>query len=361
MEITNKVIQKNKNVVKMAKSTQDSLLLDTPTSLGESALLAARAMESYGLDSREIFMGEGIRLQGINNPYSRIPISIMARIWKRAIKLSHDPYIAIRVATSFNPATFSVLGSALVASQNVFEALQRANRYSQVICDGFTSHLQEGQGDVTFTVLPTGELDAQNYPTAVEVTFCSMFKMLACVAGGRFNARAVHFAHDFSGNKKPFEDFFNCPVYFSCDQSNLVFGKQDIYERLLYTNPTLTIALDNWLEEYLARFNQPLVSTKVKEVIFKHANGGARNLKGICRELNIGQRVMQRKLKEEGTSCSKILDEHRYGLAIKHITENEFPLSKVGRILGFSDQSNFTRAFKRWTGTTPHAFRKNLY
>ncbi len=71
----------------------------------------------------------------------------------------------------------------------------------------------------------------------------------------------------------------------------------------------------------------------------------------------LSPRMLQRRLKEEGTSYTELLDDCRHKLAVKLISHNKLALSEVTYILGFSDQSNFSRAFKRWTGTSPHQYR----
>ncbi len=347
-------------MIKTSVIVSHTLLPGTPTNMGESALLAARAIDSYGLDSKQIFLDEGIKLEDINKPNSRIPISIMARVWQQAIKLSRDRYIALTVAKYFNPAAFSVLGTVLLASQNIYNALQQATRYSWIVSDGFTTNLKEDCSELIFSVSPKVGLDSQNYSTAVEVTFCSMYNILRTVVGESFKGKAVHFEHKFLGSKKPFEDFFNCPVYFSCQESKLVFDKNHTLEKQLFSNPALTTVLEKWLENYQDKFNKKSITTRVRYYLFSCSSPVAINLKSICHGLNINPRLMQRKLKEEGTSFRKLLNEHQENQAVKLLTDNKEPISRVGDILGFSDQSNFTRAFRRWTGINPHSFRKSL-
>ncbi len=333
------------------------LLQKEPSSLGSWALVAALAIDSYGLDSQQIFKQAGVNLADIKKPNARLPTSAMVRVWQLAIEFSEDPYIALRVAKFFSPTAFSALGMALATSEHIYDALQRAARYSRVISDCSSTSLTEYDQEVVFRVELKYAKHTQVYYPGVEAIFSSMFNLLRTMAGESFNAKAVYFKHAFMGDIKPFEDFFNCPVYFSSENNQMVFDKQHIYSQQLFSNSALTLTLDEWVEDYLSKFNKILMSTQVKEYLLKHLVYGKIDLPSISSTLALSTRMLQRKLKEEGTSYSELLDECRQKMALKMIGHNKMPLAEVSYVLGFSDQSNFSRAFKRWTGTSPNMFR----
>jgi len=333
------------------------LLQKEPSSLGSWALVAAQAIDSYGLDSPQIFKQVGVNLADIKKPNARLPTSAMVRVWQLAIELSEDPYIALRVAKFFSPTAFSALGMALATSENVYDALQRASRYSRIISDCSRTSLTESEQEVAFRVDLKYANQAQVYYPGVEAIFTSMFNLLRTVAGKGFNAKGVYFKHTFMGDIKPFEKFFDCPVYFSSIHNQMVFDKQHIFDEQLFSNSALTLTLDEWVEEYLSKFNKILISTQVKEYLLKHLAHGKIDLPSISSALALSTRMLQRKLKDEGVSYSELLDECRQKMALKMITHNKLPLAEVSYILGFSDQSNFSRAFKRWTGTSPNMYR----
>jgi len=334
-----------------------TLLQKEPSTLGSWALVAAQAIDSYGLDSQQIFSKVGIDLADIKKPNSRLPTSAMVRVWQLAIELSEDPYIALRVAKFFSPSAFSALGMALATSENIYDALQRASRYSKIISDCSCTSLTENEHEVAFRVELKYAKQTQEYFPGVEAIFTCMFNLLRTMAGDSFNAKTLYFKHAFMGDIKPFEDFFDCPVYFSSPHNQMFFDKQHIFEKQLFSNSDLTLTLDEWVEDYLSKFNKVLISTQVKEYLLKHLAYGKIDLPYIASTLALSTRMLQRKLKEEGTSYSELLDECRQKMALKMIGHNKIPLAEVSYILGFSDQSNFSRAFKRWTGTSPNMFR----
>ncbi len=327
-----------------------------PTSLGKWALLAAQALDSYELDSQKIFSDFGVLLEDIKKNNARIPSSVMAQVWQQGLELSQDPYLSLRVANLFMPAAFSSLGLALSASEHVHDALQRACRYSHVISNDASVSLVEDEHQVALTVNAQVLGESQNF-TGLEAVFACMLIVLRSVAGQNFKAQEVHFKHGFSGDKKPFEAFFNCPVYFSSNTNELVFNKAHIFKQQAFANSRLTNKLDQWIEEYLCQSQQQRLTPRVKKLIVYHLAQGECHLPTISAQLAMSTRVLQRKLKAEGTGFSGLYDECRQQLALKLIVNPRHTLSYVSEVLGFNNPGNFTRAFKRWTGMTPQVFR----
>jgi len=328
----------------------------TPTSLGKWALLASQALDSYKLDSQEIFLSSGVALKDIKKNNARIPASAMLQIWQQGLELSQDPYLSLRVAKLFIPAAFSTLGLALSASEHVHDALQRACRYSQVISNDAHVSLLETEHEVALTVNAGVIREPKNH-TGLEAVFACMLMVLRSVAGQEFKAQAVYFKHAFTGDKKPFETFFNCPVYFSSNTNQLVFDKAHVFTPQAFSNTRLTNKLDQWIEEYLYQTQQQRLAPRVKKLIGSHLAQGECHLPTISAQLAMSVRVLQRKLKAEGTSFSELYDECRQKMALKLIVNPRHTLAYVSEVLGFNNPANFTRAFKRWTGLAPQVFR----
>ncbi len=192
---------------------EETAISYTPTSLGKWALLASQALDSYKLDSQKIFLSSGVDLEIIKKNNARIPSSAMLKIWQQGLELSQDPYLSLRVAKLFIPAAFGSLGLSLSASEHVHDALQRACRYSQVISNDAYVSLVETDHEVALMV-NAGMIREPKNSTGLEAVFACILMVLRSLAGQDFKAQAVYFKHAFTEDKKPFETFFKCPVYF---------------------------------------------------------------------------------------------------------------------------------------------------
>ena len=342
----------------------EAVLLKTPSVLGSWALLLAQVIDSYELDSEQIFLTAGIDLSALKKPNSRIPAKLMTRVWQQAVMQSQDPYIALRMAKHCQPSAFGALGMALAASRHVYEALHRVARYAAFISDSAHCIIEEDNCVATIRIIASDPLKSPTTIYATQASFSGLFNLLQTMMGGALQAKAVHFQHGLKGDKKsgdikPFEDFFGCPVYFSSHCNKIEFDKKDIFAEQLFSNPTLARSLDEWVEQRMADSNEGLFTTRVQKYLLQNIDSSADyDLATVSKEMLLSPRIMQRKLKHEGTCYTDLLNTCRQKIAIKLMSNNQTSLSEVALRLGYRDQSNFCRSFKRWTGSTPRSFRE---
>ena len=337
--------------------THTTLLPRNHTSLGSWVLLISKVIDSYGVDSKKIFSNAGIELGSIKQPQNRISTAHMAHVWDEARTQSQDPYIALRVAEQFQPMALSALGMAFSASRNAYDALKRANRYSQMLSDGTATEIEENDTCVTFILKYKSRLTMAVHDLGIESGIGVLVNSLRLLAGKDFTPTCISFEHDFSGDTKPYEKFFGCPVLFSAPRTQMEFNKAEMFTEHPFADSALTNTLDSWIEEHLSNFKKELTSTKIKKYLLKNLAYGKVGQKSAAQSLALSPRVMQRRLKDEGMTFSQVLDDCRQNLAVKLISKDKLSLAEVAFILGFSDQSNFSRAFKRWTGSSPNEYK----
>ena len=125
-------------------------------------------------------------------------------------------------------------------------------------------------------------------------------------------------------------------------------------------NPELAENIDTWMREYLARFDANSLSVKVRRLLAETLPDGEFKQDHVASALAMSVRSLQRNLHKEGVNFKELLEMTRQDMAMKYIEEKQLSIIEICCLLGFSDQSNFTKAFKRWTGKTPHSYRRAL-
>jgi AraC-like DNA-binding protein len=126
---------------------------------------------------------------------------------------------------------------------------------------------------------------------------------------------------------------------------------------------------DDWLRQTLRRHADALlershaaaresVSERVRREMLTRMRVGPPSIATVARSLGIGERTLQRQLRAEGAGFAQLADEVRSHLACEYLRDRTLTVAEVGYLLGFSEPSAFTRAFRRWTGQAPHAFRE---
>jgi len=333
----------------------------THSTIGNWALMVAQTIQGYGVDSQALFAQHEVDLKSLKQNNARIVNAKMNKIWQQGQLLSGDPYIALKLGQQFKPSVFDTLGMSLAVSQDVHHALKRFVRFTKYLNDGLNSFLYDDidENEVALLLKSNTPNDQEINHHNIEATFSAVVSMLQSIASQPLKVKAVHFRHKFYGDIKPFEDFFACPVYFSSEKNQISFDRHGIFDEYIFSNTSLTDKLDEWLEEYLLKYNDVMVSSKAQEFILTHQAFDNVDQKYVADHLKLSPRMFQRKLKEENISYTKILDTCRQKLAFRLITDIHVSLSELTDILGFSTQSNFSRAFKRWSGCTPHQYRNN--
>ena len=144
---------------------------------------------------------------------------------------------------------------------------------------------------------------------------------------------------------------------FSAPDNVLYFSKESLEAHLLTANPRLARINDRAITEYLAQFDKESTAMRVRAKLIGLLSAGNVTQQEVADSLHMSLRTLQRKLSDENTSYKDLLDETRKQLANQYLRQACLSVSEVTYLLGFSEPSNFARAFKRWTGRTPSEFR----
>jgi len=329
------------------------------TSLNTWVSALVLTLQSYGCDARALMIRAGLDPETLKDPNGRSPVSGMVRLWRLAVETTGDPCLGLKAATFVQPATFHSLGLALLASQNLEDSLQRAARFSRIVSSA---------AEITIEPTPSGVKQVMHWRSsepvvdeAIDLMVASTLKMGMLVLGlqpeelRRLELRLRRKATP--AMRAEFEAYFRCPIWFEAEENSLLIPHEWMKRPLPMANPQLARQNDLVVMEYLSRFDGARVAEKVRAELISRLPAGEPLRADIASALGMGEKTLQRRLKDEDTSYQQILDEVRRDLAQQYLKEGPMSVCEVTFQLGFSDQSSFTRAFRRWTGKTPGEFR----
>jgi AraC-like DNA-binding protein len=146
-------------------------------------------------------------------------------------------------------------------------------------------------------------------------------------------------------------------VAFGAERDAIHFNKADLHQPLPTANAEMARASESVIDEYLAHMDQNDVVTRVRVALIDLLPSGSVTEDQVAASLNMSLRTLQRKLNDTDTTYKEVLDGTRRDLAIQYVRSRRMPIGEVSYLLGFAEPSNFTRAFKRWTGSSPSDFR----
>lgn len=327
--------------------------------LASSTLVVWKAVETYGLDARALFERAGLEPARLEDSLARYPYQDVRKVWELAIEESGDPCFALIAARQWHPSNFHALGYAWLASRNLKEALQRLIRYFRVVTtDPEELSLVETDQAYEF-LIDTSSVVYRGLDAEYDFVLAILIDACRLSLGEEFNPQRVCLQRSPPSCRDRFADFFGCQPEFDAPNYLLSFDKTALDQQLPTGNAEVARANDQVILRYLAQLNRSDLVMRVKVALIENLPSGQVSKEQVSEILGVSQRTLQRKLHDEGTSFKQLLDETRHELADGYIKNNQVSLGEITYLLGFSEASNFSRAFKRWTGSSPAEFRRS--
>ncbi len=314
-------------------------------------LAIVRAMQASGIDHDKVLNDIGMdpsRLEGGYGRYSQEQISLL---WREAVSLCGNDF-ALRVAAEVRPSTFHVVGYAMSCSATLSRALHRFAFYCRLISDSATATLTESGEQVTLSIFfDTG--GAPPIYQTVDTVLASVLGYLRWIAGIEIKPIAVSLAHPKPRQSDGLESFFGCPVTYGQPEDMIIFARADLDRPILVADEELASLLDGVANRYLETRMAGRFAVRVRDALIARMPDGMVRKSDIAKSLHMTERTLLRRLKEEGTTFSDVLDRVRLQLAFQYLKRSDLVIRDIAYMLGFSDEGTFSRAFKRWTGRRP--------
>jgi AraC-like DNA-binding protein len=317
-----------------------------------------RILEAEGVDPTPIFNQAGLDPQWWNKPYSRFPETRLDEAWFRATELLGDPCIGLKAARFFNPASLQALGFAWLASDTLYDALSRLVRYSHLLSDGLNLQLTVSKDICRLTIEHT-QIEGRAEAQRIDAFWAALLAFSRMITSEELSPKRLSLRRLPPPCIDKFYALFRAPVSFAAPKDGIEFGRE-IAERTLPTsNRVLAHANDQVINNYLAHINANDLPGRVKSRLVELLPSGVCSEAEVADALHVSLRTLQRRLADQGTSFKVLLDEARRELAMHFISEGRYSIKETSYLLGFAEPGNFSRAFRRWTGTTPSRFRES--
>jgi len=327
------------------------------TTIGAAASLIGRALRDYDVSVVEVFRDAGLVPDTVTSPDTRYPFVKMQAMWKLAVERTGDPCFGLAVAEHFKPQALHGLGFMWLSSDTLFDALQRLVKYQRMISTVADITLEETEDSVRLNVA-TCHSPANIEYASIDAAVGVFVNMCRLATYETFSPVRLSLNRPCPACADRFEAFFQSPVEYDAESNALYFDPASLREPLPGANPELARANDQVVIDYLGRFDRENLSMQVRSRLIERLPDGQPTQKDIASSLNLSVRNLQRRLRAEGISFKRLLDETRKDLASQYIQDSHRRIGEITYLLGFSEPSNFTRAFRRWTGVSPNEFRQ---
>jgi AraC-like DNA-binding protein len=311
---------------------------------------------SNGADPRELADRARIDPADLQDPDGRIPFGKYVALMRAAKELCNDPALALHFGETVDMSEMTIVGMTGNASGTMEDGIAQLNRFAPLVLD------VNGGGDRYRLERIDGQLwmvdDRPNPNASPEITE-SAFARAVCGMRRRFGetefVEELQFTHPEPAYREEYDRIFRVPVAFDCEKNAVRFSAQ-LWPaaRAALLPRSVSEVLSAHAEALLEKLERSKTSRgRVESLLIPILHTGEASMDVVAGKLGLSRQTLFRRLKAEGVTFEKVLDELRHERALQYLNEKKLSVNETAYLVGFSDPAAFSRAFKRWTGSSP--------
>jgi AraC-like DNA-binding protein len=313
---------------------------------------------SKGADYDDMLHRSGIRMAELEDPDNRVALARFKSLMRAGQMLCNDPALALHLGAVINVeaigcfvGNFAETGADGLALMNRFARLN-----VEVECTSNDRYVVEQDGEHTWLV------DTRTHPDEFHELTEYAFARLVCSTRARGDANpwitAVQFTHDQPSYFEEYHRVFQMPIAFGCAKNRMLL-RDDAWlaGRMNAYSPAVLHILSEHAELQLAKLEADRsVRGQVETLLTQLLQSGEATVEVVAARLACSRQTLFRRLKDEGTTYAQVVDDLKHRLALHYLLDDNLSVSRTASILGFSEPASFSRAFKRWTGSSPRDY-----
>ena len=312
-----------------------------------------RVLESYEIDPSDVIPGD-LYLPGTAlSEDANIRLTDYYAVLGRIIDCVDDEAIGIRTAELIHPSHLGVFGYAWIASPSLVASCRMLARFGRVFFRELPITLRETPDVVEVSFDPDR---VSPYPSVdADIEVGGLIKLCRMQYGDSFVPKAVSLRRPDPRRRESWDEYFGVPVKFGAAENLAVIDAKIAGE-------TLTTAHAALFEQHRARLvdlDEPDLVTRVRLAIQQLLPAGSAPEEKVAEIVGINPRTLHRRLSERGESYRSLLRRVRMDLAERYLLKEAYNVTEAAFMLGYSDSSAFSRAFKTWFGMSPSEFKGN--
>ncbi len=322
------------------------------------ALLVDVAAEK-GILEHQLLAGTGLRSGDLLQQNTFVNFDQSTAIWKNALQAYPDPGLGLTVGSRETLACWGLLGFAMMSRYDLVSALRMAAKYYQT-GTGFLdldfifadNHCEI----IGFAPKPVGAL----LPTLVEELFSCVLAVFPTLTGVPLRPLKIEFSYFKPRYSHLYDKIFKCPLKFGGERNAMLLDNSYINLPLVTASAATANLAEHLCRESLMKQSQDRGTASIVRRMLLRSPGRYPNMEMVAETIGISVRSLRRRLGDEGESFQSVFDDVRKQLSIAYLSESNMPCEEIAALVGFTENSNFRRAFKRWTNLSPTDYRKHL-
>jgi AraC-like DNA-binding protein len=315
-------------------------------------------LDRAGLPASEILGTVELHREQLTGPDAHIPFHAHVMLLENAARALREPCFGFRLGSEIELTEAGLVAYVTLNSHDLGAALRNMCRYLVILTEGSVGDLRQEAGEVKLLFSfadPVGTASRQLHEFGVTV----MVRVCEAITGHRVRPVRVELRHETACPMLARR--LGLPVTVYQPHSALVLDAASLTVPVVNADARLLDLLRRYADDLLARrARKDDLVARAERWILENLHTGDVGVARLARGLGMSDRTLARRLAEDGLTPAGLVEELRQQLANKYLAERAFPLGRITYLLGYSDLSAFTRAFRRWTGRTPSTWRAEL-
>ncbi len=314
-----------------------------------------------GFDVERLFSEAGLEMFEQSDDRSDDILALsdkFSHLWETLAEVSGDPMLGFRVSSPHPLSWLGMLGHIMLASPNLKVASESLVRYMPLVSPTVHATIEQKPERTMVSLHLVGgnrAVPQQRY----DFTWSMLLSTMRFVSG-RPDLNPVMVAYAFAqpASAQAYIDKYGCPVRFGAPRNIMEFSNADLVAPIPTSNTLAVESMFRLLDERLAQAQRTSFSSKVQNLLVTMIDQGGALREAVAKRLLISERTLQRRLADEGTDFSALVDDVRREMAQQYLGSDKLTLKMLSYKLGFSDPSAFHRACLRWFGKPPGEFQQ---
>lgn len=313
----------------------------------------------HGATIEQLIDKTGIKPEHLDNPDARITIDKHVALWHAAIELTQNPSFALQLGENSNPQDSGITSLVIMNAPTLGDMFLRIKRYIHLIAESDRIEIIEKQEHIHLRYIIEVPEHFNTY--AIERSFSMALNWSKIFTGELLNPVEIHFQYSTPEYIDEYQRIFKTNLLFEKSHNAIIFDNAS----LELPNVNYNNYLDKVISEQADKLMDKLSSKdnlvrQTYKLIVHYLPTGDLSVDTISSELNMSRRTLARKLKDQGVSFQDLVEQTKKDLSLDYLQQNSISINDVAYMLGFSETSAFSRAFKRWFGDNPQTYRKTL-
>ena len=312
------------------------------------------------MDARQLALPALRQRLADHQSMARLPLAIWLDALDELAIACPEPGLGLKIAEFIRTEHTGMVGYLCLASTTLGEALLRTSRYARLLADTIPASFQSSGPDTLEIIWVQADGIYGLLPEELAVAAFWVFAQR--ISDWPLRIKRVQLASPCPGDVDVYRQWFGCEVRFAGQDTRIAFDPSFLQAPIRLADPGLANLLEQQAQAmYLSLPTHDELSQKLQGCLLKYMPEGGPDLPLMAQELGVSSRQLQRLLTQRGLTFQTLMRRTREKLAKRYLADPSLNLTDIAMLLGFSEQSAFTRAFTRYAGQSPRNYRQQVW